>query len=449
MPGRILIAETGTNNRISLKTLLSAEYFEVICVEDSSHLLRSVLKFHPDIILMSTQFGEIDGYETCKKLKLNAYSAHIPVVLHANQSSDIDWTKALGHLVDDIRRYPFDRMGLINQLRHMYRKKVEIDVLKNHANVTQQFGFNDITVETANNRLHKVNVTLINDPENETNFDLNSDIGHLHRLSSVCVSNQLNSKTELIVFQNAAAHFKLLSDVDAAPETRDIPKLCLVGEGDQAAQNRLFELGADECLPADAQNDHIWARIQSIIAIHRHKKELQNLLNERVKEACFDPLTGLYNRRHAERYMSLCFSNAKKDHRNLVAMMLDIDNFKAVNDTLGHSGGDAILRDLTDRLSTNLRPIDMLARIGGEEFLLIVPDASSTRAHIIAQRLLKLVAQTPFTVQGGKVSQDVTISIGIAHLNSDHKDASDLIECADKALFKAKQQGRNRAHIAA
>jgi len=432
MPGRILIAETGTNNRISLKTLLSGEYFDVICVTDPNDLLRTILKFHPDIILMSTHFGDISGYQTCKKLKLNAFSAHIPVILYATQSGNIDWTMAFGNLVDDIRVYPDDRTGLVNQLRLMYRKKVELDVLKNHANVTHQFGFNDITVEMPSNRSRKINLAVIGAFDDATAVNLNRGIGLVQKLRPDCTPEHILGKTELIVFQNASLHQKLLSDFDACPETRGIPKLCLL-----------------ECLPTSAPNDHICTRIQSIVANHRYKNDLQNLLNQRVKESCFDPLTGLYNRRHAQRYMALCFANAVKDKRNLAVMMLDIDNFKAVNDRLGHSGGDTILQDLTYLLSSNLRPIDMLARIGGEEFLLIVPDASSARAQVIAQRLLKLVAQTPFTVQNGKISQRVTISIGIAHLNPDHKDASDLIDCADQALFKAKHQGRNRAYLAA
>jgi len=134
MPGRILVADSIVNNRIALNAALVSEYFEAICVTDAEFVSQAVLKFQPNVILKATHLGRDDSYLVCKKLKLNPFSAHIPVVLYASTVEKIDWAKALLNLVDDMHLYPQDQATLISLLRLLYRQKVELDSLKTHAN---------------------------------------------------------------------------------------------------------------------------------------------------------------------------------------------------------------------------------------------------------------------------------------------------------------------------
>jgi|GEM_PF-2879808 len=439
MPGRILIADSIANNRIALKTTLVSEYFETICVADANAISQAVLKFQPDLILMATHLGRHDSYEICKKLKLNAFSAHIPVVLYTNTSKQIDWGKALINLVDDVQLYPQDQVRLISRLRLLYRQKVELDSLKTHANASDQFGFNDITVEFPSQRLTKSKVAIINHRTKDIDFHLDPLIGTSYNLSSDCAPNDIRKNTDLIIIQSADAQCRLLSNLQENAATKHIPTLCLVDKTAGVQIKRLYELGALECLLSTAPSPQINTRIQSLIAINQHKSKLRGLLNERVKEACIDPLTGLYNRRHAQQYLSKHFHQAQKNGRALVALMLDIDRFKVVNDTLGHIGGDAILQQIATRLSDNVRRVDMVARMGGEEFLVLIPDASMERALEIAERLRHLVEHNPFEIRSHKINQKITVSIGIARRAKRHKHASDLINSADQALYKAKK----------
>ena len=159
-------------------------------------------------------------------------------------------------------------------------------------------------------------------------------------------------------------------------------------------------------------------------------------------------MTSLYNRRHAQQYLSKYFQQAQKGDKSLVALMLDIDNFKSFNDTLEHTSGDSILQQIAARLSENVRRVDMVARMGGEEFLVLIPNASMKRALEIAERLRQLIKSKPCEVNAGKVHQKITVSIGIAKRAERHKYASDLINCADQALYKAKELGRNFIYVA-
>lgn len=447
MPGRILIVESETNTRISLKSLLAAEYFDVVCHHDAKAISSSILKFKPDIILIGTLQNSIEGYDLCRQLKLNAHSAHLPIVICASSPQSVDWTKALTNLVDDIRIYPQEKRNLVSRLRHLYRQKVELDTLKTHAHSLQQFGFNDITVETPTTRLKKPKIAFVQSGNIVPELTFKETFCDVNFVPNIDLDHAIDASTDLIILPESALQHRQLAHLDARSATRNIPKMCLIDKPRPNKVNRLYELGANECLPSDCVVDHIQTRAQSLITFENYKKGLRKLLNERVKESCIDPLTGIYNRRHAQRYLTNCFNVGSQENRNLVIMMLDIDKFKSINDTLGHIGGDEILKDLTQRMSKNLRRVDLLARVGGEEFMIVIPDASLDWAHSIAERLRLTIEETPFNLQNGKISQKVTVSIGIAIKTPSHETATDLINSADQALYQAKTKGRNQVRV--
>jgi len=168
---------------------------------------------------------------------------------------------------------------------------------------------------------------------------------------------------------------------------------------------------------------------------------------ERLKEmALTDYLTGVYNRRHFFALAETEFERSRRTGHPLSAILLDIDHFKTVNDTLGHAAGDRALQALARHCRERLRPYDVLARYGGEEFILLLPNTNENEAYAIANRLrIGLAQEADFNPPG---LAPVTISSGIADLATCQAETLDrLIECADSALYRAKQQGRDRACI--
>jgi two-component system cell cycle response regulator len=123
--------------------------------------------------------------------------------------------------------------------------------------------------------------------------------------------------------------------------------------------------------------------------------------------------------------------------------MLDIDYFKAVNDTYGHDAGDDVLREFAIRIRKSIRGIDLACRLGGEEFVIVMPETDMSVATMVAERLRRRIASEPFPVQQGSRSIAVTISIGIAALGT-NDDTASLLRRADQALYRAKRDGRNR-----
>jgi diguanylate cyclase (GGDEF)-like protein len=157
-----------------------------------------------------------------------------------------------------------------------------------------------------------------------------------------------------------------------------------------------------------------------------------------------DDLTSLHNRRYFFNKLEEEIARARRYSRKAFLFMLDIDNFKQYNDSLGHQEGDAILRIFADRLRKSVRVPDFVARYGGKEFAIIMPEANDDMAFRMAERLCEEIASYPFADNENLSSGNLTISIGIAGFPDDGGDAVELIRKADSALYSAKREGKNR-----
>ncbi len=184
----------------------------------------------------------------------------------------------------------------------------------------------------------------------------------------------------------------------------------------------------------------------SIIAIC-----LENVIsNEMLKYiGLTDSLTGVYNRRYIDRRLLEEIGRARRQAYRISCLYIDIDHFKAVNDSVGHQGGDEVLREVAARIKAELRLSDALGRFGGEEFVVLLIDADLDSATMVAQRIRSSIADAPFALSSGEVLP-LSVSIGVATLDDFERDhaiegvAQQLVAHADSALYQAKESGRNR-----
>jgi two-component system cell cycle response regulator len=156
-----------------------------------------------------------------------------------------------------------------------------------------------------------------------------------------------------------------------------------------------------------------------------------------------DALTGLHNRRYMENHLKTLLDEAKRSGRPLSVLVADIDHFKRVNDTHGHDGGDTVLREFALRFRRNTRAMDLTCRLGGEEFVIVMPDTDINRAFQVGERLRAYVAAEAFQLAPEKRIR-VTTSVGISALTGPGDTAETLFKRADEALYAAKRDGRNR-----
>jgi diguanylate cyclase (GGDEF)-like protein len=204
---------------------------------------------------------------------------------------------------------------------------------------------------------------------------------------------------------------------------------CLLAEGDDA----LFWFFGEPIAPRRA------ARGQSVQAL---RDELEQQRRRARRLARTDALTGLANRRQADRWLVRLTTCAQQRHEPLACLMVDLDRFKEVNDTLGHSVGDVVLKEAARLLAQGLRRSDRLARFGGEEFLILLPETTGGAAVTVAERLRALLAARRVEPLG----RPLTASFGIATLQPGET-AEILLNRADAAMLRAKRDGRNRVEL--
>jgi diguanylate cyclase (GGDEF)-like protein len=168
-----------------------------------------------------------------------------------------------------------------------------------------------------------------------------------------------------------------------------------------------------------------------------------------VHASRIDGKTGLLNASTWEREAEIQVTRAARTRTPLAVALVDIDHFKAVNDTYGHLVGDRALREIGDAFKALLREYDLVGRFGGEEFVLLLPQTREHDAYRIAERIRTYIAGTPIRVadEPGADPVRVTVSIGVAALDSDRRDVTELLAAADSALYRAKQSGRNHVHM--
>jgi two-component system cell cycle response regulator len=236
-----------------------------------------------------------------------------------------------------------------------------------------------------------------------------------------------------------------MSELRSHAATRHAGIVLMQSTPNSAEQAVAFDIGANEVLPAGLPTEELALRLRGLMRRKQSADRVRMSVQDGLRLAVIDPLTGLYNRRYAVSRLATIAQRAHELAAGFAVLLVDLDRFKAVNDRHGHAGGDTVLVEIARRLTENLRAPDLLARIGGEEFLVVLPDCGADEAQAVAERLRRVIGDKPVRLSGGAEAH-VTASIGVALAQSlsDLQDGSTALECADRALMRAKSEGRNQ-----
>jgi diguanylate cyclase (GGDEF)-like protein len=226
-----------------------------------------------------------------------------------------------------------------------------------------------------------------------------------------------------------------------------VPIILLTALEDLDSKRRGLSAGADEFLSKPVNALELQIRMSSMLRIKRLADELEKA-NKRLAElATIDPLTQVANRRAVETRLSHEFQRERRYKHPLACILVDIDHFKAVNDNYGHPVGDKVLVEVAAAIRESIRATDLVARFGGEEFIVLAPETTAAAAQVVAERIRRAITAktTAKTDQGLPV---VTASIGVASTEVQVVDENELVAKADAALYRAKHEGRNRVVVA-
>jgi two-component system cell cycle response regulator len=450
MTARVLVVDDILSNVKLLEARLSAEYFEVLTAHSGQEALDICDRERVDVVLLDVMMPGLDGFEVCRRIKQRRETHHVPVIMVTALDQPSDKVQGLEAGADDFLTKPVDDIALVTRVKNLARLKMLNDEMTMRATTSQQMGLGPGSLPAKALLGDGGRVLLVDDHQrwaarmadalaktHDTLIepDLHAALAKLaeHNFDLLIVSLSLAKGDGL----------RLCSQARSLERTRHLPIIILVEPGDEARLLRGLDMGVNDYLMRPIDRNEMLARVRTQIKRKRYSDFLRTRLEESVELAVIDSLTGLHNRRYMETHLKTLVTEAATSGRPLSVLMADIDYFKRINDTYGHDAGDAVLKEFAARFRRNTRSIDLACRLGGEEFVIIMPDTDITRATQVGERLRACIAEDSFEISAAK-SIRVTASVGLAALERWDDTPESIFKRADIALYAAKRDGRNR-----
>ncbi len=454
MTGRILVVDDVATNRLLLRAKLSSAYYDVVVAENGYKALEMAQSEQPDMILLDVMMPDMDGFDVCARLKAEAETSHIPVIMVTALDTPQQRIRGLEVGADDFLSKPFNDLALFARVRNLMRMKMMFDELRLRDMTSRELGLTDFITEQDVD-LDTGGSILLAPPSQAEGAVWSAALGARLRQSITLTSSEreaLNlSRLELpdcfVVHQRlmeGGDGLRLVSALRARPETRQSAVILVVDAGDVQTAAKGLDLGCSDYIEAPFDVNELTVRIRSQLRRKRYSDQLRTNVRNGLKLAVIDPLTGIYNRRYAAQHLQRVIERAQEVDGVFAVMMIDLDKFKRINDRYGHDAGDAVLKEFSRRLKENIRGVDLVARFGGEEFFVAMPDIDREAAAQAAERIRSAVETTPFPGTCADDPVQVTVSIGVAVAGPSDGDAEAIIKRADSALYIAKHSGRNR-----
>ncbi|WP_458791284.1 diguanylate cyclase [Yoonia sp. MH D7] len=455
MTGRILIIDTVPTNRIVLKVKMLAAQFGVDACGSQQEAELIIARERPDLILINLSDPIEDRHAFCRKLKDDPETASIAIISVGVADTARTRFAALDAGADDVLPRPINDSLLLARIRSLLRVRNARQELILRDSTSRALGFEEVRADfAATAKVALLSSSLISGEAIAAKLAdhleppiLRLDIDHVLTQSTKIPVPDLFVIDGTQDLDGGRGIFRLISDLRSRSETRLTSLLVVLPNGQPDITALVLDLGADDAIHVSVSSDEIKLRARALI----HQKLLNDKLRDTVRDglhaAVTDPLTGLFNRRYVEPHLARIANQALATQREFAVMMLDIDHFKSINDRYGHAAGDKVLVEISRRLRENLRSIDLVARIGGEEFMIAMPLTGRVPAEVAADRLRRMVSSKPFTLGPDLPILTVTMSVGVAiggltRLNSSQIKA--MCNNADAALYAAKNAGRDK-----
>lgn len=453
MSARILVVDDILPNVKLLEAKLSSEYYDVLTAASGDEALRRVRDDSPDIVLLDIMMPGMDGIEVCRRIKNDPETAHIPVVMVTALTDSQDRVRALESGADDFLSKPVNDMALMSRVRSLVRLKMTIDEWRARNATATQLGVSEEKFSVMQEPVDHARILVVEDRGFEIE-KMNQVMQRDHNTVTVvsngvdAMSGTTNNEFDLIIVSlnlTQADGLRLASHMKSNERTRSLPILMIGEEIDMPKITRGLEMGANDYILRPVDRNELLARVRTQIRRKRFQDRLKASYETSLSMALTDTLTGLYNRRYFDTHLEKLMETNQSARKNFAVLMLDIDKFKAVNDTYGHGVGDEVLRTFATRLKDAVRGFDMVARLGGEEFVVVLPDVTSDLAYIIAERLRRALANKPVKCDVPNGELPVTTSVGGIIITPDQKiGPADIMRHVDEALYTAKNGGRNQ-----
>ncbi|MEM6694698.1 MAG: diguanylate cyclase [Pseudomonadota bacterium] len=455
MSGRILITGDIAAERIVLKAQLARLPFAIVQAADGDEAVARCLAEPPDLVILPALLGGRDWQEVFQTLRRKPGMRTVPMVLRAPRPDYEMRIRALQAGLDAVVDAQEEQALLLAHIRTLLRRRADDAELLRAASAVGAKGFGDGPVLFKPVQRLAFVTPDFQDAQplcNALAARVSSGLA-IHPFSAARAMLSRGAEVEAIVMANTAdapeQARQLIADLRCIAQTRRAAIVFVNRGGSVREAINALEAGADDVVHGSDDADEIALHLRRALAHKAWADGTRAALSEGLRLANTDALTGLANRRAALARLDSMASDATADGSQYALMIVDLDHFKAVNDRYGHAAGDAVLVEVARRMDACTRNSDVLARFGGEEFLVAIPNCAPSCAEHVADRIRYALAQRPVTIPGLDQSIAVTASIGLAMSTAKHAEPDQLLEAADKALYAAKAAGRNTVKMSA
>jgi len=456
MTAQILVVDDVPANVKLLEAKLASEYYSVITAKDGFEAIEQSKAHKPDLILLDVMMPGMDGFETCRKLKEDPELSHIPVVMVTALSEKADRLKGLESGADDFITKPINDVTLFARVRSLVRIKVLLDELRLRDRTSLQMGVRADVDNTFISDVSGARVLLVDD-DTVLGKQIVAKLSETYVVewlqeSATAVQGAVAGNFDAILISTMLTDMdglRLASQIKGQEETRNVPIMVFVDEDDTATMLKALEMGFNDYLTIPLEKNEMTVRVRTQIRRKKYQEALKSNYQQSVSMAVTDALTGLYNRHYLNTHLDNMVRQAIKNGKNLALMIMDMDHFKMVNDTYGHDVGDLVLKQFSTIIVQAARSTDLVARFGGEEFVILMPESDPQAAFSAASRMRAIIESTPFTINADGSTIPRTVSIGVASLYAENDSSEALLKRADEALYLAKNSGRNQVKAAA
>lgn len=445
MPGRILIADDRASRRILLKAQLSATAQDVVQAASGAELLAAAAKTAPDLVVISDSLPDESGAALCQRLRAGRGGAGVPVILIGRCDSRAARIAALRSGADAVLE-PQPGAGLLQAWARslLRRRAAEQELARDSA---PAFGF----AEAPAPALTPPGEVALIAPGAAAGLAWKQALSPLIRDRITLLSPDMalhglcpTAPPDAIVIAGCSGDMlRLVSNLRCRSETlRSAILVVQDAPGEERAEMAL-DLGVSDLVETGFDAEEMALRLRRALARKAQSDSTRLALKDGLRMAVTDPLTGLWNRRYALRVLESMPEGDRPADASFAVMVLDLDRFKQVNDRHGHAAGDAVLVEVARRMQRCLRHHDVLARIGGEEFLAVIRGCDVVQARRAAERLRRAVSARPIALPGNAGALHITMSAGLVVCDGAEAPAT-LIDRADRALYVAKADGRDQ-----
>lgn len=460
MSGRVLLVDDIATNRIILKVKLSAAYYDVIQAASLQEARTCLISDAPDLVIVSQRLVRSNMKSAYKELTTGVENPLVPVILLCSRLDTSKHVDALQTGFDEVLSYPLQERYLMSRLRSLLRGRQQSQELENNGITADALGFADPGQSFAN----LARILLVSDNRISAQR-LQSDLKRHtpHAISATSSEKFLSPRQRstlpsvgldiLIADIRNIPHqdaLRRMADLNAALAGCECPVLPLISEDATELASTLLDMGAQDILFEKTDPREMALRLSSQLSRKRASDKMRDQIKGSLLAAVTDPLTGLFNRRYALSFLKCLLQEQEGNQRDFAVMVADLDHFKQINDRFGHTTGDAVLTRVAKILTDQLNEGDLVARIGGEEFLIILPNTDRQKAQQVAQNLREAVQTLTMQTEGNTPSVGVTVSIGLTvaspsamPLCENDNQSRTLLELADRALYTSKAEGRN------